>query len=316
MMATDNISIDEQAIAWTIRARDPDFDDWDALTAWLEADAAHAQAFDRTTMIDDMLPQLLPAERPGPSHGADVRPSRRWSFGRLGSIAAAIVAVIGLSFLSLPYLPYSVETGAGERQTVTLADGSRIELNGDTRITLRRAYPREAVLDSGEALFTVVHNEADPFIVEVGGATVRDAGTVFNIIRDGKTMEVGVSEGLVIYNPDKERVALRPGFGLRAVDGGKRAETFSVPVSAVGSWKRDQLSYNSAEMARIAADLSRSLGLRVTASAQVRSLRFTGTINLQKDAGAFFEEAAPVLGVGVKRTDDGWILVGGDEAVR
>ena len=315
-MAADNILSDEQAIAWTIRARDPDFDDWDALTAWLEADPAHAQAFERMTMLDDILPELIPAERTEQWHEADVRPARRWSFGRLGSIAAAIVAVIGLSFLSLPYLPYSVETGAGERQTVTLADGSSIELNGKTRITLRNAYPREVALESGEALFTVVHNDADPFLVEVGGATVRDAGTVFNIVRDRGTTEVGVSEGLVIYNPAKERIALRPGFALRAVDGKKDAETFAVPISAVGGWKRNQLSYNAAAMDRVAADLSRSLGEKVTASAEVRSVRFTGTINLQEDAGAFFEEAAPVLGVGVKRTDDGWILVGGDEAVR
>ncbi len=315
-MATDHRSIEEQAIAWTIRARDPDFDDWDALTAWLEADAAHTQAFERMTMLDDMVPALLPAKRPAPWPDAAVRPARRWSLARLGSIAAAMVAVIGLSFLSLPNLPYSVETGAGERRTVALADGSRIDLNGDTRITLRKAYPRKALLDRGEALFTVVHNEAEPFVVEVGGATVRDAGTVFNIVRDRGTTEVGVSEGLVIFNPAKQRVTLRPGMALRAVDGKRKAETFAIPVDAVGSWKRGQLSYNGVAMDRIAADLSRSLGQKVTASAEVRTVRFTGTINLQKDASAFFEESAPVLGVEVKRTGEGWILVGGDAAIR
>ena len=315
-MATEEKSIDEQAVAWTIRVRDAAFDDWDALTVWLEADAAHAHAFERMTMFDDILPELMPAERPGHWHEVDDGPVRRWSVGRLGSIAAAIVVAIGLSCLSLPYLPYSVETGVGERQTVMLADGSSIELNGDTRITLRKAYPREAVIDGGEALFNIVHNDADPFIVEVGGATVRDAGTVFNIVRDRGITEVGVSEGLVIYNPEKERISLKPGFALCAVDGKKGAETFSVPVSAVGSWKRNQLSYNATSMDRIAADLSRSLGQRVTASAGVRTLQFTGTINLQKDAGMFFKEAAPVLGVGVKRTEEGWILVGGDAAVR
>lgn len=315
-MATEEKLIDEQAIAWTIRVRDAAFDDWDTLTTWLEADVAHELAFERMTMLDELLPALLPAESSGQWHYIDVRSAWRRSFGRLGSIAAAMVAVIGLSFLSLPYFPYSVETGAGERKMVMLADGSRIELNGDTRITLRKAYPREAVVHSGEALFTIVHNDVDPFTVEVGGATVRDAGTVFNIIRDGGITEVGVSEGLVIYNPAKERVSLKPGFALRAIDGRQGAETFTVPVSAVGSWKHNQLSYNAAAMNRIAADLSRSLGQKVTASAGARSLRFTGTINLQKDAGAFFEDAGPVLGVVVKRTDDGWILVGGDEAIR
>lgn len=315
-MEFDNISIDEQAIAWTIRVREAAFDDWDALTDWLEADAAQARAFERMSMLDDILPDLLPAVQSDPRREADDRLTRRWSFARLGNIAAAIIAVVGLSFLSLPYLPYSVETGAGERRTVTLADGSRIELNGDTRITLRKAYPRQAVLDRGEALFNVVHNDTSPFIVNVGDATVRDAGTVFNIIREGKSTEVGVSEGLVIYNPDREAVALKPGFALRAVDGKNGAETFAIPVTAIGSWRRNQLSYNGAGMDRIAADLSRSLGQNVTTSATVRSMRFTGTINLQKDAGAFFAEAAPVLGVGVKRTKEGWILVGGDEATR
>jgi len=315
-MADENISTEEQAIAWTIRARDPAFDNWDELTVWLEADAAHMRAFERMTLLDDLLPELVPAEHADRWQETDGQPAPRWSFARLGSIAAAVIAVIGLSFFSLPYIPYSIETGAGGRQTVTLADGSRIELNGDTRITLRRAYPREALLERGEALFTVVHNDADPFVVDVGGATVRDAGTVFNIIRDRGTTEVGVSEGLVIYNPENERIKLRPGFALRAVDGTKGAETFSVPVSAVGSWKRNQLSYNSASMDRITADLSRSLGRPVTASAEVRNSRFTGTINLQKDADALFKDAGPVLGVGAKRTKDGWILVGGDEAAR
>ena len=315
-MATEEKLIDEQAIAWTIRVRDAAFDDWDALTTWLEADAAHAHVFERMTVLDDILPELLPLKRPDPRHEVDVRPARRWSFGRLGSIAAAIVAVIGLSFLSLPYVPYSVETRAGEQRTVALADGSMIELNGDTRITMRKAYPRQAILDEGEALFTVVHNDADPFVVEVGGATVRDAGTVFNIVRDAKTTEIGVSEGLVIYNPAKERIALKPGFALRVVDGRKGVETFSVPIRAVGSWKHKQLTYNAASMDRIAADLSRSLGQKITASAEISMMRFTGTINLQKDASMFFEEAAPVLGVGVKQTEDGWMLVGGDGAVR
>ena len=315
-MATEKKLINEQAIEWTIRVRDAAFDDWDALTTWLEADMSHAQAFERMAMLDELLPELLPAEHSGQLHDFDFRPAWLRPFGRLGSIAAAIVAVICLSLLSLPYFPYSVETGAGERQTVMLPDGSSIELNGDTRITLRKAYPREAVVDTGEALFTIVHNDADPFFVEVGGATVRDAGTVFNIIRDRGITEVGVSEGLVIYNPAKQRIALKPGFALRAIDGRHDAQTFTVPVSAVGSWKRNQLSYNAASMDRIAVDLSRSLGLRVTASAGVSTLRFTGTINLQKDADMFFKEVAPVLGVVVNRTEEGWILVGGDAAVR
>ena len=60
-MSANGSLIEEQAIAWTIRARDPDFDDWDALTEWLEADSAHNAAFQKLALLDDILPELMPA---------------------------------------------------------------------------------------------------------------------------------------------------------------------------------------------------------------------------------------------------------------
>jgi transmembrane sensor len=314
MMAA-KISIKEQAITWTIRVRETDFDDWDALTAWLEADELHSKAFQHMTMLDDMLPDMIARRASDQWRQATARPQSRRAFVLRGSIAAAIVAVFGLSVLSVQYLPYSVETSAGERESITLADGSRIDLNGNTRIALSRNNPRRAELEQGEALFNVVHNERQPFIVKVGGAVVEDAGTVFNIIRDGATTEVGVSAGSVIYNPATDRVALKAGSAIRATDQNKEAEVFATSVAAVGSWQRNQLTYNNAPLGRVATDLSRSLGEPITVSTKVQRMRFTGTINLQKDAGRFFDEAAPVLDVRAKRAKAGWILVGSDEAI-
>lgn len=314
-MSANSSLIEEQAIAWTIRARDPDFDDWDALTEWLEADAAHNAAFQKLALLDDMLPELMPAPKKRQWRRVIIQPSR-WSAAGFGAIAAVFVAVITLSVFMAQPSYYSVETGSGEQRVIALDDGSRIELNGDTQITLSKDDPRFAVLDRGEALFTVVHNESDPFIVEVGDAVVQDAGTVFNIIHSGETTEVGVSEGLVIFNPEDEKLSLAPGRGLRVAGRGRAPETFSIPTAAVGSWKRNQLTYTDADMGRIAADLSRSLGQKITVDAQAKSMRFTGTINLTKDVGRFFDETAPVLGVSAKRTKDGWILAGADVAPR
>ena len=139
---------------------------------------------------------------------------------------------------------------------------------------------------------------------------------MFNIIRSGDSTEIGVAEGLVIYNPENEKVSLAPGRGLRVAGRGRAPEVFSIPTAAVGSWQRNQLTYNGADMGRIAADLSRSLGQKILVDAQAKSMRFTGTINLTKDVGQFFGEAAPVLGVSARRTKDGWILAGVDEASR
>ena len=307
--------IEEQAIAWTIRARDPDFDDWDALTEWLEAEAAHCAAFQKLALLDDILPELMPTQTKRQWRQVIFQPSR-WSAAGIGAIAAAFVAVITLSIFVAQPSYYSVETGLGEKRVIALDDGSQIELNGETQITLSKDDPRFAVLDHGEALFTVVHDDRDPFIVEVGDAVVQDAGTVFNIIRSGESTEVGVAEGLVIYNPDAEKVALAPGSGLRVAGRGRVPETFLISAAAVGSWNRNQLTYNDASMGRIAADLSRSLGQKISVDTPAKSMRFTGTINLTNDVGQFFGETASVLGVSAKRTKNGWILAGANEATR
>lgn len=314
-MAAIGSLIEEQAIAWTISVRDPDFDDWDALTEWLEADAAHNVAFQKLALLDDVLPSVMRAPIKRQWHQAILQPSR-WSATGMGAIAAALVAVITLSVFMAQPSYYSVQTGLGEQRVIALDDGSQIELNGSTRVTLSKADPRFAILDRGEALFTVVHNDRDPFIVEVGDAVVQDAGTIFNIIRDGEATEVGVAEGLVIYNPEAEKVSLSPGRGLRVAGRGTEPETFAIPATAVGGWKRNQLTYNNASMGRIASDLSRSLGVKFTVEPRAKSMRFTGTINLTKDVGQFLGEAAPVLGVSARRTNDGWILAGLDEAPR
>jgi transmembrane sensor len=51
----------EEALGWVIRTRDPEFTEWDAFTLWLEADPAHAPAYDALLAADADLPDLLPA---------------------------------------------------------------------------------------------------------------------------------------------------------------------------------------------------------------------------------------------------------------
>ena len=312
-MSANSSPVEEQAIAWTIRVRDADFHDWDVLSEWLASDTAHGNAFQRLTLLDDMLPELFAKSRKQQWHRTIATPFRRPAY-QIGAIAAALVAVVSLSLFIAQPSNYSVETAPGQTKLIALSDGSKIALNGDTKITLVKGEPRQAVLDRGEALFTVVHNASNPFIVKVGGALVQDAGTVFNILRIGKNTEVGVSEGLVIFSPQSNRTALKPGQALRADSNGKVTEIFAVSPAAVGGWQRNQLTYNNATIERVASDLTRSLGTNISAEQRVKALRFTGTINLNKNLGQFFADAAPVLGVSAKRTDDGWILAGGDEA--
>src|SRR3546814_12300513 len=91
-------------------------------------------------------------------------------------MAAAIVGMIGVSGLGLFDGADRIETLAGEHRTVELADGSKIEINGASVVEIDADRPRFARLESGEAMFHVVHRDDDPFVVEPGGAKIVDLG--------------------------------------------------------------------------------------------------------------------------------------------
>ena len=48
--------IREQALAWAVLTREPDFADWDGFADWLAEDAAHADAYDAIASLDTALP--------------------------------------------------------------------------------------------------------------------------------------------------------------------------------------------------------------------------------------------------------------------
>ncbi|WP_340264112.1 FecR family protein [Sphingobium mellinum] len=308
--------IDERALAWVIATRDPDFADWDAFTLWLEADPAHASAYDALMAADVDLPAIIPANPvaiPSPANDAGDRRRRpmRWIGG--GVLAAALVAAVSIGLPDRTDI-YSVATRPGETRSIALDDGTRIDMNGGTALRLDRKNSRFAALDGGEAAFTVHHDARNPFRVTVGDALVEDAGTVFNIVHTASATRIDVSEGKVIYNPGREAIALPAGRALSQDAGGLRVMDIAPP--AVASWRQGRLTYDNASVSQISSDIARSLGVRITATPRARAMHFTGTIRLERDPVRFFAAAAPLMGLSAVRQGDGWLLKEGDGSPR
>lgn len=300
--------IDDEAVDWVIRLRDASGDEWAAFTAWLEADPAHGAAYDRVALMDFELDDLpLPSLAPPPVYAAAAprRVSRRAVFGWGGGAIAA--ALVGILALTPGGGSYDVVTGAGERRVVALDDGSRIALNGGTRVTLDRGNPRFARVEQGEALFTVVHDDARPFLVEAGGAELHDMGTVFNVVHDVTRTEVAVSEGAVRWQRDGERVDLNPGMALSQRGEGRPLVTRTA-IGDIGGWRDGRLSYSNARYDEIAADLSRNLGARVGIDGAAAARRFSGVILIDRDPSVTMSRAGALLDVRTRRADNGWVL--------
>ncbi|WP_420143501.1 FecR family protein [Sphingobium sp.] len=300
--------IQEEALGWVIRTRDPEFADWDAFTLWLEADPAHASAYDAMMLADSELDGITPPEpvaMPVAANDPGV-PSRRpmrWIAG--GAVAAALVATVSIAVLNRSDI-YSVTTKPGEVRVIALDDGTTVEMNGGTTMRFDREDARFAALDAGEAAFTVRHDAANPFRVTVGDDVFEDAGTVFNIVHTSDATRIGVAEGKVIYNPSAEAIALPAGRGL--ADDAQGLRVMDVAPAAVASWRQGQLIYANAPVTQVAQDAARSLGLSVQFTPQAGLARFTGTIRLDRDPVRFFAEAAPLMGLTAVRQGDGWLL--------
>ena len=142
----------------------------------------------------------------------------------LWRIAAAILLVAGLGGMwsvlrnqrSAP-TPMMREAFAldGQRTTVTLRDGTRISLNGGSRLQYASDFGekhRDVYLE-GEGYFEVVHDSRLPFRVHAGSGIAEDVGTKFTVraYASDSAMHVAVSEGIVAIGQDSATVRVNAG---------------------------------------------------------------------------------------------------------
>lgn len=307
-MSERTSALEDQAIAWLILQRDESFDDWDGFAAWLATSAEHARAYHAAAAADRDIDALVenarwPVEPVSPVAANDEAPARRrW----IGGAVAATLAVMAGSWVLWPSRDlYAVQTAAGERRIVRLAD-SRVELNGATRVMLDRRDPRYAVVERGQAMFEVRHDAAHPFTVRAGDRTLVDAGTAFEVTRDASGLEVAVSEGLVIADPGGQ--AVRIPAGTRLVEQGGTAEVVPVRPADVASWRQGQLLYDGAPIGRVAADLERNLGVPVKVAVTARGRTLRGVLRLDGGADPTMARLGAILGTRVEKSGKGWVI--------
>jgi transmembrane sensor len=304
-----NTAAEARALDWIIRQRDPAFDDWDGFAGWLAEDPGHAELYDALASLDRDLDALPPERAPSVviRPEAPRRPSRRLWLG--GAAAAALVAMVALPQLGLFGDPNRIETAAGEHRAITLADGSKIEINGASVVELDKDRPRFARLESGEAMFHVVHREGDPFVVEAGAARIVDLGTAFNVVRRERRTTVAVSEGVVLYNPQRDKVRVTAGQAIEAGDAdSKPPQVHSVDVTNVGGWRTGLLVYNDAPLAVVAEDLKRTAGIEVAIAPGAEGQFFRGALIIDKDRARTVADLAALSGTVAERRGDGWVL--------
>lgn len=221
--------IAEEAAAWIHRLNQPAIDaaagpDFDA---WMAAEPRHREVFAELQALwqSDALVEAL-----GQVHGVPVMaspapvPRGWWDRGRRAAPPLAAACAVLAAVVLVPPLVGSTtyRTDAGTGKAVTLADGSRVDLSGDTEVRVRiLPWSRTAVLVRGEAFLDVHHETSRTFRVSSDSMSVRVLGTAFNVDRQSATRTaVAVYRGAVeVGVAGQANVILRKGEGARVVDG-------------------------------------------------------------------------------------------------
>ena len=165
---------------------------------WLDEDPARQSEFDSAHYLFNAMILHSDELSKMTTPGALEKTSRKSKVRRLVyryAAAAAAVVIAGLSGVfverEINYNKMTAQTNvlevpAGQRMSVTLSDGTQVQLNGNSRIEYPVIFSRKQrnVKLSGEAFFEVKHDERHPFIVETFASKVEVLGTRFNVYAD------------------------------------------------------------------------------------------------------------------------------------
>jgi transmembrane sensor len=281
------------AAAWIARlgASDITGADGEAFDAWLAA-PGNAAAYRRTLALwhefDTGAGQVLEELAHRARRAAHAPPRRRFLFA--GSAAAAAAAAVMVLTALPPSAPEATAqtfvTAKGQHQRITLADGSVVDANAETRLTARFSpAERRIALADGEAIFDVTPDKTRPFIVETREGAVRVVGTQFDVkSRDG-LLTVTVARGKVAVRPASAEdadpaVLLTPGMQL-ALGSGRASAVTQVDPQAAFSWRQGRLVYRDQPLTDVVADLNRQFPEQIgIGDPQLDQIRITGVIVL------------------------------------
>jgi transmembrane sensor len=210
--------------------------------------------------------------------------SRRGRRAIAAAWAASILLAVGAGTVAWTQFFQGVyHTGIGEQLSVTLADGSTVELNSSSRIRVRySSLARQVELLEGQALFHVAKGKPLPFVVQSGGTQVRAVGTRFDVYRKKTGTVVTVVEGRVAVtaaasatdvrsiSPAAQReLAGATSPAVKFLDAGEQitvgpGDVATVParleaggIDAATAWTQHRLVFKRAPLAEVVGEFNR-----------------------------------------------------------
>ena len=296
--------ITEAAAEWAVRLHAGALSE-DAraqLDQWLAADERHAPALRFAEQTWAALGELALEARPlahrlPPAAARPAPVTRRRRPLRWVGRAAVLSLVLAVGWVSGPTLLLQMQsdyrTGAGEIRTVQLDDGSSVELDASSAISIDYdSNERRISLLAGSAVFDVApmsEAETRPFVVQSAGGRTKALGTQFVVGREGSDQAwVGVLQHSVAVSLQSPPVQ---GAAQQTLEEGQSAR-YSVKngvqplpefdLSAATSWRRGVLIFDRQPLGQVIEQLNRYRpGQILLANPALASRQVSGVFRLE-----------------------------------
>ena len=229
----------EQALQWLVdlHSGDEHKADWDGYLQWCETSPDHQRAARAAEQLWEQLGSAL--QRPAP------RPRRLPLLGlvlTMGLAGALLWQGAEQGWMA------DQRTAVGERRTLQLADGSRLEMAPQTRLDIDLDGPQRVLrLYSGELYVQVAPDPQRPFEVEAAEGRMRALGTAFDVRRNAEHVHLVVTEHSV-------RVSLQAAAGVQTAeveegqaldyDAHGLTQPYNVDPNAETAWRHARLVFN------------------------------------------------------------------------
>lgn len=290
-----------------------------AFEAWLNADPLHTKAWQRICLMRaefSSLPENLALQtlKKVDAKRQSTHLDRRQAL-KLLSVSGVFAMSGWLAHQHTPWqrLLADASTAVGEQRTVTLADGSVIQLNTDTAISTQLdPTQRTIVLHRGEILITTGVDDAfsnkRPFWVQTPVGILQALGTRFVVKLEQDRALISVQQGAVELHPINSNESLIVPAGERRWLTVNSTETALHPGFEDDAWTDGVIAGQNIRLADLLTELARYRHGVVHCDPRIKDLRVSGIFHLKNTDQAlqFLVQTQPIK---VSYRTRFWVLV-------
>ena len=301
-------TVEDEAAGWLWRQHQSGWQETDraAFDQWLATSNRHLAAYWRLRATWNRTERLAALRRSQPQETAQSNKSA-WSVLRPAVIVCAAALLSSAAVYGWTTREDLYATRIGERATVTLADGSQIQLNTNTAMSVSMGlWWRTVVLKRGEAYFNVRHDEARPFAVLAAGHRITDLGTEFVARAAGDKLEVTLVRGRARLETASASVQhhatdLTPGeIAVATPDSISVAKIAERQITNALAWRVGKLAFTHVTLAEAASEFNRYNHTKLIIDQKVADLQVSGTFDASS-VGTFANMARFAFGLRVEK---------------